>query len=380
MSTLRGGGGVEQLGRRKLVAADVERDRAVASISAAIALARARAATSRLRLSLALLSIAQQVTSASSSSAATDVAHERRIDRGHLLRRRRERRRDVGGRCRRARSPFFARVASLSARSSSVSSAAPVPDSPFPIPAGTASPTSARIGFHAQRGRRQHARAKRQHDPRADGAERLRARRTATNPPHSPAAGSTFAGRPPRASPSATGSSTTTPRETPATIGPSRDSSRPKRRSAWTAGASGSEQRRGQPDRTSREPAARGTRRRARTRCAPPCTTRRPPSPAERASAPARKSANSSSAIPAISRLSDVFPRALPLPVWSELRDLSVLVDRNHGIRSPPRRRRRDPPRIPPRRALGRAPNPRRGDRAVAISFVDQRSTPARRR
>lgn len=56
--------------------------------------------------------------------------------------------------------------------------------------------------------------------------------------------------------------------------------------------------------------------------------------PGGTSTAPARNNANSSSAIPAISRLTDVFPtERLPLPLWSKLRDLPVLIDRDHGVR-----------------------------------------------
>src|SRR4029077_12605936 len=45
-----------------------------------------------------------------------------------------------------------------------------------------------------------------------------------------------------------------------------------------------------------------------------------------------RNTANKRSAIPRISRLSVVLPTALPLPVWSELGDLSILVYRDDWV------------------------------------------------
>src|SRR4029453_19198385 len=55
--------------------------------------------------------------------------------------------------------------------------------------------------------------------------------------------------------------------------------------------------------------------------------------PGGTSTAPARNRANSNSAIPQISRLRGVFPTGLlPLAVWSELRDLPVVVDRYHGM------------------------------------------------
>src|SRR5512132_1564209 len=53
---------------------------------------------------------------------------------------------------------------------------------------------------------------------------------------------------------------------------------------------------------------------------------------ARAANAPTRKTANNNSAIPRISRLSEELPTGLPLAVWSELGDLSILVERDDGV------------------------------------------------
>src|SRR3954468_9050496 len=106
--------------------------------------------------------------------------------------------------------------------------------------------------------------------------------------------------------------------------------SRPKRRSAWAAGASGSRAAAGQPRKR-----AIGCARSAPIQPKLPLTDPTPPTNLEypsAANAPARKIAKRRRKIPRISRASAELEGELSRPFRPELGDLPVLVDRDHRI------------------------------------------------
>src|SRR5688572_16582831 len=101
---------------------------------------------------------------------------------------------------------------------------------------------------------------------------------------------------------------------------------RPKRRSAWAAGASGRRSAAGHPKKAV-------TGRANNSPIQPKLFAPTPPSSwaiPSAASEPPRKTANRSSTIPRISRLSA--DSCLSLSLWPDFGDLPVLIDRDHRI------------------------------------------------
>src|SRR3954470_14791044 len=132
--------------------------------------------------------------------------------------------------------------------------------------------------------------------------------------------------------PNAMGRITTTPMRNTSHERSVSDSKRPNRRSACTAGMRGRSSAAGIPI-SSRDQLRRHAPTGPNTLFAA-VQDSYAAVPGGTSTAPARNRANNNSAIPATSRLSDEFPTGpLPLAIWSELRDLPVVVDRNHRMR-----------------------------------------------
>ena len=277
---------------------------------------------------------------------------ERRIDRRHLFRRRLERQREIAV----SRRPSRRRVSPRRfgrrrhARLRSRQRRAPA-----------RCPTSARIGFQASVAAMSTDASERDDDPRAERAEpRVPPPRDRTRPTiPAPALGRPGGGAGKRQARARWAAARRLRRRRSSTSGRSRDSSRPNSRSACTAGNERNQHRR-RPAKEHRRADARGSRRRRRRSAATLDAVRGRCANASATNAPARNTAKSRSAIPRISRLSEELPTGLPLPVWSELGDLSILVDRDDriGIHGGAGREIVAESRVA--QALGRAPTRRR--------------------